>query len=176
MTQVADNGDQTFLEDLSDDDDLIVSEVILDWNLIINGTLGDDNVYIRELSENYAVDDTVIFTEVSGEAIVNEIEISETTVEEDRVNCEICGKRLKSKKTLRQHMQRKHTNQDDPLPPKKCPVCLQIIEANKFNNHIEERHTGIAIEEKCDLCDLKFKNFFNLKRHKDNVHNINKRF
>ena len=46
LTPVADNSDQIVGEDLSDDE-FIVSEVILDGNLIINGTLGDDNIYIR---------------------------------------------------------------------------------------------------------------------------------
>ena len=107
--------------------------------------------------------------------IVNEVEISETA-EEAAFNCETCGKRLKSKKTLRQHKQLKHPNQDNPLPPIKCSVCLQIIEAKKFKIHMKERHPGEAIEEKCDLCDQLFKTVYNLKRHKDNVHNINKRF
>lgn len=70
---------------------------------------------------------------------------------EDSCTCEICGKLLKNKYTLKTHLK---LHQDKTLIKIECPTCHKLYCSKYYlTRHIKEKHTPSQIEE--SISDIK---------------------
>ena len=82
--------------------------------------------------------------------------------EEGPFVCDHCGKKLRSKVSLRQHEKKVHN-------PKPCPICYKVVK--NLRCHILTNHTDDSILKlKCENCGKGFRDRAILKSHKMNVH------
>ena len=123
--------------------------------------------------------ETQVFQAAMQDVIINEVEISDHNQAEG-LECSICSKTFKTKKTLKQHLKLIHQNGPPELPQnpvnKKCCVCNQYFTSTQFHQHMKNVHPEYKRKVNCDLCAETFTSLFNLKRHKQCVHNKNKQF
>ena len=121
----------------------------------------------------------IVFQADTENVVINEVEVREVNKPE-RVECSICGQMMKNKKTLKQHIKLKHVEnaaEEVEIPlNKKCCICDLYLKPNQLRQHMKEMHPGQVNTEICNLCDRSFNSLYNLKRHKESLHNINKRY
>lgn len=74
--------------------------------------------------------------------------------------CEHCGKALTSDKSLKSHMERKHTVKDAT-----CDICHKPFSKNTLESHKRVVHESASYM--CSHCPRMFKSKFSLNRHQD---------
>ena len=80
--------------------------------------------------------------------------------------CVHCGKILKHKADLIDHIQRHHSDEKFP-----CQECGKVSRSNKdLLSHIRRNHTEREKTEQCSQCEMKFYDVRSLSYHVSNVH------
>ena len=101
--------------------------------------------------------------------------------------CELCDKRFKNKKTLKQHMSNKHSS--DPATAQKlseinakkslklkCTLCENLFNTRKINEHFRLMHPEVSLKANCDECEKSFSDASHLNKHKIQVHTDIKKY
>jgi hypothetical protein len=115
----------------------------------------------------------------------NPVEQAETA--NNMYECEICKQKMKTKITLKQHMNNKHSS--DPsvalqlkeIAAKKslslkCILCQKLFNTRQIKEHIRLMHPEVSTDVKCGLCNQQFSNMSHLNRHKMMVHENLRKF
>ena len=92
----------------------------------------------------------------------------------DPVNCEICGKVIKSKHYFDRHMKTNHTSNEEK--DYKCDFCPKAFAFKRTLNNHRMIHTGEK-PFKCNYCDAKFTDLSTRRQHEQSsIHlGVNKR-
>lgn len=82
-------------------------------------------------------------------------------IKEPTLSCDVCGRLMGSKLTLRKHMKSLHP--EDGKHDYGCPICLKISPNKKaLTEHIRRVHKA-GYNHKCTICSKAFKRVEHLK-------------